>query len=54
MLVQEQGTILDRIDYNIENALENTQVAHKELVKANNYMKKNCFRNVIMVLLFWC
>ena len=52
MLVQEQGTILDRIDYNIENALENTQVAHKELVKANDYMKKNCFRNVIMVLLF--
>ena len=50
-LVQEQGTILDRIDYNIENALDNTKSAKKALKKANENMKQNCFRNATMVLL---
>ena len=51
MLVQEQGTILDRIDYNIDSALDNTKDAHKQLQKANENMKKNCFRNATMSLL---
>lgn len=32
-LVIEQGTIVDRIDYNIEKALDSTTRAKKELVK---------------------
>ena len=51
MLVQHQGTILDRIDYNIETALDNSKEAHKHLVKANEHMKGNCFRNITMVLI---
>lgn len=51
MLVQEQGTILDRIDYNIETALDNSKEAHKHLVKANEYMKGNCFRNATLVII---
>ena len=51
MLVQHQGTILDRIDYNIETALDNSKEAHKHLVKANEHMKENCFRNITIVLI---
>lgn len=51
MLVQEQGTILDRIDYNIETALDNSKEAHKHLVKANEYMKGNCFRNATLAII---
>lgn len=51
MLVQEQGTILDRIDYNIETALDNSKAAHKHLVKANEYMKGNCFRNATLAII---
>lgn len=51
ILVQEQGTILDRIDYNIDAALTSTEDAHKSLKKANENMKQNCFRNATMVLL---
>ena len=51
VLVQHQGTILDRIDYNIEAALDNSKEAHKQLVKANEHMKSNCFRNLTLVLI---
>lgn len=50
-LVIHQGSILDRIDYNIDTAFDNTKKAHKELVEANNYMKSNCARNSILILL---
>ena len=50
-LVFEQGTILDRIDYNIESALTNTKQANVELHKADENMKSNCARNAIMILL---
>ena len=50
-LVMEQGSILDRIDYNIELAADNVVHAKKSVVKAEKYQKKNCFRNVIIVLL---
>ena len=50
-LVMEQGSILDRIDYNIDIASTNVSVGKKNIVKANEYQKKNCFRNVIIVLL---
>ena len=50
-LVMEQGSILDRIDYNIDVAGENVIKSKKSLIKANEYHKKNCFRNIILVLI---
>ena len=44
-LVFEQGTILDRIDFNVEVALENTKKGYEDLKKANENLKSNCFRN---------
>jgi len=51
-LVLEQGTILDRIDYNIDNAVQSTKQATEELRKADKNMKSNCARNANMVLIF--
>ena len=50
-LVMEQVSILDRIDYNIDIASTNVIIGKKSIVKANDYHKKNCFRNVIIILL---
>jgi syntaxin 16 len=50
-LVLDQGTILDRIDHNIETAITNTSEAHKELKKADENMKSNCYRNTNMTLI---
>ena len=50
-LVMEQGSILDRIDYNIDVASTNVTSGKNSIVKANEYHKNNCFRNVIIVLL---
>ena len=50
-LVMEQGSILDRIDYNIDIASTNVTSGKNSIVKANEYHKNNCFRNVIIVLL---
>ena len=49
-VVQEQGTILDRIDYNIEVSYENSQKGLKFLKKAEEHQSESCFRNVILVL----
>ena len=37
MLVVEQGTILDRIDYNIQETKEHMEMANKELKKTAEY-----------------
>ena len=50
-LVMEQGTILDRIDYNIDIASSNVTKGKKNITKADKHMKNNCFRNVIIVLI---
>ncbi len=50
-LVMQQGTILDRIEYNIDIASTNISAGKKSIIKADKYMKNNCFRNVIIVLL---
>ena len=50
-LVMEQGTILDRIDYNIDIASSNVSKGKKNIAKADKYMKNNCFRNVIIILI---
>ena len=36
-MVVEQGTVLDRIDYNIEQTLTSTKKANKHLRKAQEY-----------------
>ena len=50
-LVMEQGTILDRIDYNIDIASNNISKGKKNITKADKHMKNNCFRNVIIILI---
>jgi syntaxin 16 len=50
-LVMEQGTILDRIDYNIDIASSNISKGKKNITKADKHMKNNCFRNVIIILI---
>ena len=50
-LVMEQGTILDRIDYNIDVASSNVTQGKKNINKAEKHMKNNCFRNVIIILI---
>lgn len=54
-LVVHQGTILDRIDYNIDESISNVSKGHKELLKAEENMKSNCIRNLnffIIILIF--
>lgn len=50
-LVMEQGSILDRIDYNIDVAGDNVIKSKKSITKANEYHKQNCFRNAMLALL---
>ena len=50
-LVMEQGSILDRIDYNIDIASTNVSSGKKSIQKADKYHKNNCFRNVIIILI---
>ncbi|XP_058828459.1 syntaxin-16 isoform X3 [Topomyia yanbarensis] len=40
-LVQEQGTIVDRIDFNIESTQTRVLEGYKQLQKAENYQRKN-------------
>ena len=49
-LVIEQGTIIDRIDYNIETALEDTKKGKKHLEGARKAQKSNRSRKVIIWL----
>ncbi len=54
MLVIDQGTILDRIDYNIEQAADRVTNAVVELDKANKYQKNSRTMLCIYVLLLLC
>ena len=49
-LVVEQGTILDRIDYNMENVVHDTKEANKELVKAEEAQKSTRVQKCILAL----
>jgi len=49
-IVLEQGTIVDRIDYNLEQAVDNTVKAKKELYKANKAMDSKCGQTCIRIL----
>jgi syntaxin 16 len=49
-LVVEQGTILDRIDYNMENVVKDTAQANKELTKAEDAQKNSRVQKCILAL----
>ena len=50
-LVVEQGTILDRIDYNMEHVVHDTKEANKELVKAEEAQKSARVQKCILALI---
>ena len=56
VLIIDQGTILDRIDYNMEAAVEHAKEGNKELVKAETNQKNALpFRCIIvLVILIAC
>ena len=47
-----QGTILDRIDYNIEHASVQVEKGLQQLQKAQKYQKKN--RKMLIVVILTC
>lgn len=50
-MVIDQGTMLDRIDYNVEKMATDLKGAEKELVVASGYQKKTTKRKIILLLL---
>ncbi|KAL8710583.1 MAG: hypothetical protein Q9220_004807 [cf. Caloplaca sp. 1 TL-2023] len=50
-MVIDQGTMLDRIDYNVERMNTDVKAAEKELIVATGYQKKNNKRKVLFLLL---
>ena len=51
-VVQEQGTILDRIDYNIDVSYQNSNQGLKSLKKAEKNQNQSRLRNLILLLFF--
>lgn len=49
-LVVEQGTILDRIDYNITNTAQDMKDSNKELLKARTYQNRTTKCKIIFLL----
>ena len=49
-VIQEQGTILDRIDYNIDITYENSKRGLKYIKKAEEHQNSSCFRNAVLLL----
>lgn len=49
-MVIDQGTMLDRIDYNVERMTTDLKGAEKELVVASGYQKKSTKRKIILLL----
>jgi syntaxin 16 len=50
-MVIDQGSILDRIDFNIETTNVNLEAAHEELKKAEKYQSGNRTKVLIIFLL---
>lgn len=50
-MVIDQGTMLDRIDYNVECMATDVKEAEKELKTAEGYQKKTTKRKIIFLLL---
>lgn len=49
-MVNEQGTVLDRIDYNIEQTQVQVHEGYKQLQKAERYQRQNRKMHCIMIL----
>ncbi|KAK3711200.1 t-SNARE affecting a late Golgi compartment protein 2 [Vermiconidia calcicola] len=49
-MVIDQGSLLDRIDYNVERTAEHTKEAEKELKVATKYQKRGTKRMMILLL----
>ncbi|WZH47451.1 t-SNARE [Fusarium acuminatum] len=50
-MVIDQGTMLDRIDYNVERMNTDVKAADKELVVASGYQRKTTKRKIILLLI---
>lgn len=50
-MVIDQGSLLDRIDYNVERTAEHVKEADKELKVATGYQKKTTKRKIILLLI---
>lgn len=50
-MVIDQGTMLDRIDYNVERMAADVKSADRELVVAAGYQKKTTKRKLILLLI---
>lgn len=50
-MVIDQGTMLDRIDYNIERTTADVKGADQELNVATGYQKKSTKRKIILLLI---
>ncbi|KAG9981703.1 hypothetical protein KCU78_g21438, partial [Aureobasidium melanogenum] len=50
-MVIDQGSMLDRIDYNVENMATEVKQADKELKVATGYQKKSTKRKIILLLI---
>lgn len=49
-MVHEQGTVLDRIDFNIELTQTQVHEGYKQLQKAERYQRKNRKMHCILIL----
>jgi syntaxin 16 len=49
-MVIDQGSMLDRIDYNVENMTRDVKEADKELKVASGYQKKTIKRKIMLLL----
>jgi len=50
-MVIDQGTMLDRIDYNVERMATDVKAADKELTVASGYQRKTTKRKIILLLI---
>lgn len=50
-MIIDQGTMLDRIDYNVERMATDVKGAEKELKVASGYQRKGTKRRVILLLI---
>lgn len=54
VLVVEQGSVLDRIDYNIEQSMHTVKAGTQELLKAEEYQKRGKTTCCILILFLAC
>lgn len=50
-MVIDQGSLLDRVDYNVERTAEHVKAADKELTVATGYQKRSTKRKIILLLI---